>query len=108
MTTNAFLIDPFERTITAVDRGRFDSLATVYTLLDCRTVDAVRLLNSGRDSIYVDDNGLDREGQAMFFCRLFPYQWLPGRGLWIGTTARGNDAAPEMTLDYARAHIVWG
>ena len=59
------------------------------------------------DAIYVDDNGLDRREQAFFFCDLYPYQPLAGKGLWVGSTASGNDTGPKMTLDYVQQHIFW-
>jgi hypothetical protein len=107
----AYLIDPFARTITEVERpsgGRgSQSLSEIYKLLDCDCIDAVRPEKSQDDVIYVDDLGMDRREQEFFFCDLFPYQTLAGKGLWVGSTRSGNDASPKMTLDYVRAHIFW-
>ncbi|BCQ27194.1 hypothetical protein NK8_53830 (plasmid) [Caballeronia sp. NK8] len=107
----AYLIDPFAGTITEVVRpsgGRGpESLKELYKLLDCDCIDAVRPEQSQDDAIYVDDLGLDRHEQAFFFCDLFPYQQLAGKGLWVGSTRSGNDASPKMTLDHVRQHIFW-
>jgi hypothetical protein len=107
----AFLIDPFMMNVTEVERpsgGRGDaSLKETYGFLECDCITAVYPEGTEGDVIYVDDNGLDVAGQAFFFCDLFPYQPLAGKGLWVGSTRSGNDANPKMTLDYVRDHIQW-
>ena len=108
----AYLIDPFSWTVTEVlrpsgGRSSADSLKEIYDLIDCDCITAVYPENSGSDALYVDDNGLDRADQAYFFCTLYPYQPLAGKGLWVGSTPSGNDTNPEMSIEYVRAHIQW-
>ena len=106
----AYLIDPFAMTITEVERTAApgnDSLREIYKLIDCDTITAVRPENAKDDVMYVDDEGLFKSEQAYFMCRLWPYQAIAGRALWVGTKANGNDASPKVTLEYVQAHIVW-
>jgi hypothetical protein len=107
----AYLIDPFARTVTQVERIKTTSgekrLHEVYALTDCQCITAVGPENSNGDVFYIDDEGQMREDQAWFFCRLFPHQALAGKALWVGTTSRGEDRDPSSTLEYVRAHIVW-
>jgi hypothetical protein len=105
-----YLIDPFARTVTQVERTAETSrerLQEIYALTQCATVDAIRPENSQGDVMYVDDDGLERDEQAFFFCRLFPYQAIAGRALWTGTTPQGNDRDPRSTLAHVIAHTVW-
>ena len=108
---HAFLIDPFTRTVTRVERKDTNSprkrLLEIYSLIDCVTIDAVRPSEAHGDVFYVDDEGQLRNEQAWFFCRLFPHQAFGGKVLWVGTTADGNDRDPRCSLDYVSAHIVW-
>jgi hypothetical protein len=99
----AYLIDPFARTVSEVEHD--GTLASVYRLLGCSTIDAAR--PSGTDDvIYVDDEGLFREEQATFFCKSYPHG-LAGKGLWVGTTPAGDDATPRATVAHVRALILW-
>ncbi|MBF3577472.1 hypothetical protein ISF62_18305 [Burkholderia pseudomallei] len=104
-----YLIDPYARTVSEGELAalnELDLLRSIYALLKCETIEAVRPLNSGVDIMYVDEDGLAGEQQAFFFCRLFP-QVIAGRALWIGTTPDGGNCSPEMTLEYVRDHVVW-
>jgi hypothetical protein len=107
----AYLIDPFARNVTRVERtaerGTRAELDELYTLLDCDTVEAIRPHNADSDMLYVDENGKMRDPLAFFLCRLWPHEPLTGRALWVGTTPEGDDADPACTLEYVRAHIVW-
>jgi hypothetical protein len=107
----AYLIDPFTRTVTQVERLSTTSgekrLNEIYSLIDCQTITAVGPENSDGDIMYVDDEGQLRDEQAYFFCRLFPHQPLAGKALWVGTTSRGEDRDPSKALDYVQAHVVW-
>lgn len=101
----AYLIDPFKRSIMEV--GTDAELQSIYDLLQVDMIEAVRPMNAQADIIYIDEEGKLKEGQAMFFCRLFPHDILMGRGLWIGTDEDGGNASAEMPLSYVKAHIVW-
>jgi hypothetical protein len=107
----AYLIDPWTRTVTEVQRGADNSshsrLREIYSLIDCDTITAVNPHNAGTDIIYVDDEGLFKDEQKFFLCRLWPQEALAGKGLWVGTTPGGDDASPSVTRRYVEDHIVW-
>jgi hypothetical protein len=107
----AYLIDPWTRTVTEVQRADAptgnEALHEIYSLIDCDTITAVRPHNAGTDAIYVDDEGLFKDEQKFFLCRLWPHEALAGKGLWVGTTPEGDDASPSVTRRYVEDHIVW-
>ncbi|MEX3929775.1 hypothetical protein AB4Y36_38190 [Paraburkholderia sp. BR10936] len=108
----AYLIDPFARTVTRVERSAQSAVAVlqeIYALLDCETIDAVRPVNASDDVIYIDDEGKmhDEREQAYFLCRLWPLDVLAGRALWVGSEPDGSECDPRSALEYVRDHIVW-
>ncbi|MBC8638256.1 hypothetical protein IAG25_15650 [Caballeronia sp. EK] len=106
----AYLIDPFMQTVTEFERdgsGTQDRLQELYKAIGCDLVQAVYPDDTEGDVIYVDEEGLFKPEQALFFCTLWPHQPLVGRGVWVGTARGGYDADPRMSLDYVREHIVW-
>jgi hypothetical protein len=64
-------------------------------------------VNAGHDLIYLDENGKLRPNDY-FLCRLWPHETLAGRALWVGCDRKGGNKAPDMTLEYVRAHVSWG
>lgn len=110
--TIAYLIDPTERTVTPVKLDApvdtSEELYEIYRLLQCDCIEAVRPVNADGDIIYIDEEGKinGKEDQQFFMCRLWPYDPLAGRGLWIGTNGPSN-ADPKMSLEYVQDHIVW-
>lgn len=99
----AFLINPADKAVTSVelpDTG--DKLPAICKHLRCDTFDAVSLPNG--DCIYVDDEGLLKPMQHFFAVRgsAQPYA---GRGLVVGTDARGRSIAPAVTLPELTAHL---
>jgi hypothetical protein len=105
----AYLIDPNDQTITAIEvdeKNDMATLASLYAHMQCRYIEAINPLNAERDVIYLDEEGKFHPS-GMFFCRLWPYEWLTGRAIWIGCDGEGGNSAPEMPLDYVAAHIVW-
>ena len=111
MTTTAYLIDPWTRTVDAVERTAVDApsvLREIHSLMHCDYIQAVRLHNTDSDVMYLDEDGYLKYPQAFFRCRLWSDQAVAGRALWVGTTAEGGDASPSTPLDDVRAHIVWG
>jgi hypothetical protein len=107
----AYLIDPWTRTVTEVQRGEDNNgnsrLHEIYALLGCDAIEAVNPHNAGSDIIYVDEEGLFKDGQMFFYCRLWPQESLAGKGLWVGTTRSGDDASPTVTRQYVEDHIIW-
>ncbi|RZF26488.1 hypothetical protein EVC45_27565 [Paraburkholderia sp. UYCP14C] len=111
MTRTAYLIDPWTRTVKAVERTAVDVssvLQEIYCLMHCDYIQAVHLHDAGSDVMYLDEDGYWKDAQAYFHCRLWSDQTVAGRALWVGKTADGDDASPSTPLDYVRSHIVWG
>ncbi|MEZ2354877.1 hypothetical protein [Caballeronia sp. RCC_10] len=101
--TSAYLIDPLARTITIVERGDKTSLSPVYALLHCRGVERYAL--GGGDLLYVDEQ--PPAGGGAFVCHLYPDTSFIGRALWIGSSAEGEEADPDVSLDIAAESIVF-
>ena len=111
---NAFLINPFTKTITSVDyNGDYKS---IYSLLGrgVSAFDCVGIIDE--DTIYVDDEGLFKSDQAYFQCRLGNegdyeetyYHPLAGIGLVLGGDEDGDSVSPGITLEALTDRIVWG
>jgi hypothetical protein len=109
-TMPAYLIDPFARTVTRVGvraKGSDIELAHAYELMQCDYIEAINPASAGRDVIYLDEHGKFKEHNASFICRLWPYETLLGRALWIGCDGDGGNKAPDMTLEYVAGHIAF-
>jgi hypothetical protein len=89
----AYLIDPAERSVREVETtGELDSL---YELLGCKLVDAVRLDDC---DVWVDDEGLADE--TRFFSFTDPnVPPLAGRGLVLGVDDEGRCTEPKPSLE---------
>jgi hypothetical protein len=101
----AFLIDPFTKTITAVEYdGNYKS---IYKMLGCDLFDVVELPDF-EDAIYVDDEGLMVAAcdQAYFMVRELPRP-LAGKGLVLGTNDDGESADPLVTIEQLTARVRW-
>ncbi|SAK63732.1 hypothetical protein AWB80_02911 [Caballeronia pedi] len=105
---NAYLIDPFTKTVSKVTRSSdgvgLQALREVYAFVGVDCIDAAHLPNG--DAIYVDDIGLDRKQQAYFFVDGYP-QILAGRALWVGATREGDDTTPKTPFHIAMQSIGW-
>lgn len=103
---HAFLIDPFTETVAKV---AYDGdYRTVTRLIDCQTLDAVRIDRKG-NTIFVDDEGLvsDKPVQGMWSYMGENTVQLAGRGLVLGTDGEGESASPTITLEAVASRIVW-
>ena len=65
------------------------------------------LLTGKEDMLGRDEEGKAKEHACGFFCRLWPYEVLLGKALWIGSTVEGDTCAPSMPISYVRDHIIW-
>jgi hypothetical protein len=104
---NAYLIDPFARTVTEV-AYEAENIEQIAKLVDCETFDFVRTSENG-DGMYVDDEGLlkDPSGQAFFIWKGYGAP-LAGKVLFVGTNFQtGETVAPKTKLDHVKKHIVW-
>lgn len=107
----AYLIDPFTRTIEAVDfTGR---LADAYSAIQARPID-VLAFDEGGSLLVCDDEGLLRQTQAFFLIR---HTWahrhlqgvsvIGGRCLVVGTDPDDEWADCQLLLEELRALIRW-
>lgn len=102
---NAYLIDPHQQTVTAVDYD--GSLHGAYKLMGVDLITTL-YINNERDCIYLDDEGLfvDADRQAYFWWDGYP-QLLAGRGLVVGTDQMGETVAPVCSLEFVQSKVRW-
>ncbi len=103
-TLYAYLINPFTRAITEVEySGDFHQ---IYHYIEADTFDVARVNDKG-DGIFVDDEGLYREGQRFFWIEGYP-QPLAGKGLYLGCDlSNGESVSPYFTLEEVNAAVKW-
>jgi hypothetical protein len=108
----AFLIDPIAKTITEVEHkteGEDGGLHDIYRHIGCDLVDVVRLQDG--DGIYVDDEGLLKSPSPDSFWampELYGEEaaWT-GKGLVLGSDAKGDSTEPKITLDELKRIVVF-
>jgi hypothetical protein len=97
------LIDPIAKTVTEVQAS--DELPFLYTLLDCRTVEAIRITD--RDFLWMDEEGLYAKPAKPFFSFSGqidrPYC---GKALILGFK-RDESAATSLPLALVERNVVW-
>lgn len=116
----AYLIDPKENTISAVDMDG-NNLADMYRLIDCYAVDVVRGAIPGHD-LWIDDEGLiyDELPHGLFYSRRTG-QSLAGRALVLSSDDQGdcqpatctaqdiqNNLAPITHIDHDARQVTVG
>lgn len=75
-------------------------LPSIYKELDCETFDVVYPSTlSGKDCVYVDDEGLFRDPPLGAFYIRGNEQVLSGHGLVVGTGSAGETVSPKTSLD---------
>ena len=102
---NAYLIDPFAKTITPVEyNGNYKH---IYALIDADTFDCARFNQHG-DGVFVDDEGLiSGKEQAFFVIQGYPTP-LAGKGLVLGCDMEtGESAEPHVTLEQMRELVTF-
>jgi hypothetical protein len=102
-TKTGYLIDPAANRVRPVE---FDTLDSIYNLLECRCFGVVVLDNG--DAIYIDDEGLLRQPEWYF--RHSAYRtdgFLAGKGLIVGPTDDNGytSSKPFGTLAYHRKRV---
>lgn len=110
------LIDPFECTVTDVEVGgshandSVELLQSIHTLLSHATVkvdtfDVCQPAHlTGRDVLYVDDDGLQHAPPRWFVHRGY-HQPLAGKGLILGSDSAGNTRPAKTSLEQVRASV---
>jgi hypothetical protein len=98
----AILIDPHSRTVAQVDfHGDYKQ---IYTLIDA---DLFTVLELGEgETLFLDDEGLFREGQEFFAIGNYPHP-LAGKALILGTNDEGESVATKLHADKVRAAVRW-
>ena len=77
----AYLIDPFDKTVTEVDySGDFKD---IYKFIGAACFDCARFSEHNNDAAYVDDEGLFKAGQAFFMIGEY-HTPLAGKALVLG------------------------
>ena len=93
-TKIGYLVDPVEKTVTEVVLS--DNYRAIYPLLECDTFDMVTI-NAEGDGIFVDDEGLLKEGQSFFQIDGCPSA-LAGRGLVLGCYEETGESRPRPVI----------
>lgn len=97
----AILIDPVARTVTEVQWN--GDYRHIYELIDCDCYDVARINKHG-DGIFVDDEGLMKDGMDFFIFDGYPSP-LAGKGLILGCDSSGESIKPHVTLADAKAAV---
>lgn len=100
----AYLIDPQFQEVTEVFYG--GDIREIYEMIQATCFDLVRI-NSKRDAIYVDDEGLVTPGAKFTFMWMGYPNVLVGRGLILGCDEQGETTDPHIDLETAQRSVVW-
>lgn len=100
----AILIDTYNRTVTKVDTpGKIED---IYALVRTDIIEAV-YFDTGRDCMYVDEEGLLRTPPKPLFQVLGFDQPLAGNGLILGVDGEGETCSTSLTLEAIAPLVVW-
>lgn len=104
-TIKAILIDPVAKLVTEVMVE--NELEAFYRILHCGTIEAAYPeWMEGYNHLYVDEEGLFKEGQV-FFRILGVSQPLAGRALVVGGNEDGDTVDATTTLSEVLAAVRW-
>jgi hypothetical protein len=104
----AILIDPIERKVTEVDHD--GDYKQICKLIDCQTFTAVYIdgppgdEDSGRNAIFIDDEGLLNDPRYFFMWRGYP-QPLAGKGLILGANEEADSCSTNWTVEQVTAMV---
>lgn len=109
----AFLINPYNETITEIDDD-FRDITRFYSHLTepgrhrVGTIQPVGISDKD-DTLYVDDNGHLSEGRRCWSLSVAPGTAFAGRGVVVRTNHAGNTVAPskDITLDFLHRNVKW-
>lgn len=98
-----YLINPFDQTIKPVTLEKENTLQQIYTLCECRLIDAVYSIDD--HTVFVDDEGLFVENQRYFkLCG----QPLAGKALVLGVNEEGDSTDVKLWVeDILEERIDW-
>jgi hypothetical protein len=104
----AILIDPCKCEVSEIEINEGDGAVSVEMrrIIGADTLDHQRI-SAERDSVWVDDGGLDR-GEPIYAFKL-PIQRDPyaGRAIVIGADEAGRTRAPVLPIEVLRRDIEW-
>lgn len=98
----AILIDPFARTVTEIELA--PGIKPIYDAIKADCFCTVNLDDG--DAIYLDDDGLFREGQEFFSVGNYPHP-LAGRGVVLGSNDEGESRAPVLGAAFLAKYVHW-
>jgi hypothetical protein len=102
------LIDPFACTVTEVEHDA-SSINGIYRLLSHPSMPVstftIVQLDDG-DAIFVDDEGLLKTCDRFFVWAGY-HQPIAGKGLILGSNRRGDSVSCEISVDDARAMVMF-
>ena len=91
----AILIDVKTQEIKEVEHD--GKLQNIYDLIDCRTIDIVRV--DDVNSIFVDDEGILKDNLYFEYSGSENVFKLAGNGLILGVNDEGNSISPTLTVE---------
>lgn len=96
----AILINPFDQTIKETEYT--GDYREIYSLVECRTFDCVRLTDM--QDMYIDDEGLFIDNQRYFSIEGRNYA---GKALLLSHDDEGETKATNWTLQEAKDMVEW-
>lgn len=104
--TNAMstVIYPKKKSVEVVKHHRDkEDIKWIDRLIGCQIFTFVPLYENG-DGVYIDDEGLYKEGQYFWIHKNFPTP-LAGIGILVGTDENGDTIPPSISIKEFRTHI---
>ncbi len=100
----SILIDVIKQEVKEVEHD--DTLASIYTHVNCGTFDVVRI--DDVNSIYIDDEGLFVQDQLYFkYTGTTDSVSLAGNGLILGVDEEGETTSPSLTLEDVKKAVTF-
>lgn len=118
-TATGYLIDPHAKTISIVSLPMVEDnvpISEIYKHTDCDTLDVAHIpgLHSRKAGfdLWLDDEGLYREGQAFFYITheagaAYGHRMFAGKCLVLGTDGQGNTVGTTTDMRSLARRIVW-
>ena len=97
------LINPHEETITEVEYS--GNYKEIYSLIDCRTFDCVRI--TPYEDMYIDDEGLLMDNQRYFTLLGTGLNNFAGKALLLSHDDEGETTATNWTLQDVKNMVQW-
>jgi hypothetical protein len=107
-----YLVDPFAKTVTEVETTgypHFKELIDVDMIaaVTIRVYTGNSMMTPKRDTVWVDDEGLLKEGEQKFFQVSSYDQPLAGKGICLGTDEEGETVGAYMQFDLFKSMVTF-